>query len=216
MTLVPSNMVSRISPSAQWPHLLDANQRISPIQTPTGTGTQAMTADRLYIFPLFLPVAMALTEVGTIVTAGAASSTIRMAILGWDHVNKEVSEVVADLGAGKASEVANQGLVSYTSADASLPLTLETGWYAFAMVSGGTPTFRYLKGTDAMVGSAFDVVTTTLVATNYYYATGTGMVAGGITDPGDYSDLTEVTSASDFTVFNAMVFRGNLNPKVPA
>lgn len=55
-----------------------------------------------------------------------------------------------------------------------------------------------------------------ILAANYYYADGAGMIAGGITDPGAYAELTEVTSTSDFTAFQAMLCRFNLNPKVPA
>lgn len=207
----PSPMVSRISPSASWPHLVDTDAVWSPVLMPTGTDTITHTADRLYIFPFFLPIAMALTTVGSVVTTGQSSAEVRYGLFNWNQDLKEPRSLVADFGKTDA-EVADQGLVSI----ASLTQVVEPGWYAFASVADDAIVSRVVTGVDPMIQGNFDVSTTTLVATNYYYATGTGMVAGGITDPGDYSDLTEVTSATDFEVWNPMVAKFNLNPKVPA
>ena len=211
----PSPMVTRRSPSAQWPHLIDANMYAVPGLVPTATETQALTADLLYIFPWFCPLPLAITSAGIVCTSLDAGATETVsALFNWDQENREVRSLVqANATSFDTSSTGSAGLIANTT---DFPLVLEPGWYAWGLVSDGTPTLRLAKGVDPMSQGNFDISTTTLVGTRYYTADGSGMVAGGITDPGDYSDLTEITSASDFTVAQAIVTRFNLNPAVPA
>lgn len=206
----PSPFVSRLVPSQSWPHLLSSAYSPGPGQIPTGTDTITLTGNTLYIFPFFAPQAVCITDAGFVLTAGVAASTGRIALFEWDQVNKEVSSLNTDIGSALDTEAADQGLVAWTSQT----ITIEPGWYAWGLVDSGAVTIRSSKCVDPMLAGNLDVSTTTLVGVNYYTATGTGMVAGGITDPGAYAQLTEVTSATDYSAYQPVNCRFSINPAV--
>jgi hypothetical protein len=151
---------------------------------PTATATQALTANTAIITPFYLDRTLALTSVGAIVTTAAASQVVKLAVYKWNPVTRALGELVKDCG-----QIATDatGVVM-----ANVQHRLEPGWYAWAVVSGGTPTLRSFSAAMAAVAGAFTVATTNATFTTHYTAAVTAASAWPTTGPA----VTAVTSTS--------------------
>jgi hypothetical protein len=206
-----SYMISRPVPTEQWPHLITGQYAVPGVHV-SGTTTVTATANRLYLFPNFIPIPLKLTQAAAVITAGVDGSALRLGLFRWNHVDRSVKDLVRDFG-----------VVDSESGDAAIaPMAINTelivpaGWYAWGLVSSGAITFRVAKGTDPMVGQGtLNANTTNIEAHNYHYATGTGMVGDGITDAAIAAgSVTAVESNSDYTQFFGVFCRFELNPLV--
>lgn len=201
----------RIVPIEQWANLI-TGQYVVPGAFLTATETLALTANRLYLFPVFIPISMKVRELALVLTTGVNTSETRVGLFKWNHVDRSVKGLVRDFGK-TLTEIANQGLVAYNPAADADDMDVPPGWYAFGLVSDATCTIRLVKGTDPMIGSgSINANTTNLEAVRYHYADGTGMVDGGLpTAAIAAGSVTAVESNSDFTQAWGVLCRFKLN-----
>lgn len=107
---------------------------MSPVQVDGGT-TAAITQDRLYALPIFLPGPTSIAKIGVYVTTGSATN-LRFGLY-------------ADNAGVPGALIAESGNVSANVTNAEVAWTVgviyPAGWYWLAMVGSGTPTMQYIS-----------------------------------------------------------------------
>lgn len=196
---------SRITHYEQWANL-PASTYAVPSVIPSGTGTQALTADTAIFSPFYLDRAIGLTKVGVLVTsAGGEDKVARIGLYRWDPETRTLGELVKDFGTVDANTTSIQEIAT--------GFTVQAGWYAWAVVSDGTPTLRTFLADNPFVSGAFTISTTTALGVSWYTKASMTDVAetDGFPEDGP-SSLTAVTSASEFRAGYLVLCQFNNNP----
>lgn len=197
---------SRISHYEQWANLPEATYAV-PSVIPSGTGTQALTADTAIISPFYLDRAIGLTEVGVVITTASSDKVVRIGLYTWDPETRTIGELVKDFGNVDAGST---GLAKIDTA-----FTVQPGWYAWAVISDSTPTLRTFLADSWWVSGALTVSSTNAAGVSWYTKASLTDVAESEDEtafPETIESLTAVTSTSDFRAGYLVLARFNNNP----
>lgn len=173
--------LSKLAAPPTSPNLPIVGDYYGPQRVDLGaSSTPALTGGNAFWTPMWLPVAMAIDQVGVwLVTNGSAGSTMRFGI--WaNSANNKPGTLIADLGA--VSTAAGAGaIVAATAA-----LTIGPGWVWLGCAQQGAPaTGAIVRRTNAILppGSPawYGAAEATLSAIDGY--TGTGFTGGFASSP---------------------------------
>jgi hypothetical protein len=116
----------------QMPYYTNTNNYLT---TPSGAvGNSAISADRLFMMPVWVPKRRAFTTLATVVAGAGAGGTV--ARLGLYNANQDTAKPTTLIEEG-ASTIAVDSTGTKT---ATIAQTLNAGLYYLAMVSNGAPT----------------------------------------------------------------------------
>lgn len=193
MTFRPSERTNRLLSNEAFNANRGASEWTLWGAAPEGTGTLALVANTTVVTPLFVPQHTTMANVGLLVTtAGAGGVIARVALYEWNPVTRALGALVADFG---TITVDATGIRSLAANGA----TIRSGWYAWVLVSNGTPTVRTFLAGQAEQSEPFTVTGAGAAEVTAHY-TAAAFLSTGAAAPvsGATATLTRVVSGTEF------------------
>lgn len=127
----------------------------------TGTGTTAVTANQLYMMPVFLPAGYHATALALNVNTGVAATTALIGLYSMCHNTVDTGCSGKGFGQPNALLAGGQSTVSTATSGTTVTQTISytipyTGWYYIAVIDSGAPTLLFVpSNTWNPIGYAF-------------------------------------------------------------
>lgn len=134
-SIIPPNIAGTTIGTATWQTTAMQTGSLSP----SNGSTTIATADRIYLFQVYLPYTASYTKIAAILTSGNSANNIRLGL--YNIANGLPSTVLVDSG---NISIAATGVKQATG----LSFSITSGWYYFGItIDGGTPVFRKFPST---------------------------------------------------------------------
>lgn len=156
-SIIPPNIAGTSIGTATWQTTAMQTGSLSPSNGSSTIGT----ANRIYLFQVYLPYTVSYTKIAVILTSGNSANNIRIGL--YNIANGLPSTVLVDSG---NISIAATGIKQATG----LSYSITSGWYYFAiMIDGGTPVFRKFPSTLLNFAALPIDTTDTAAPANYLY-----------------------------------------------